>query len=327
SYTIQFLNHFGEDASLKYDVKIENYEFGSDDENAMLVLGYQLTTTDNENDDETPIPQLNQENNGSHIAFGEKGYFRCKTIAEVNGTEIAVGVSESTDTGNLVVYTAFERFDGTLLHDPWIGISETSNTPFPPKFMLYPIIGLGIILLVFGALMSKQEYRNFLLNRKISIENSPHKLSMQDVLENQKRDELIGLIIDIPGIHFNEILRQIDITPGNLDWHLNILEAYKVIKKRKVGQYILYFSYYYKNPFSEVDLLLQKNDTTMKILYYIAKKPNIYQKILANELGLNRSTIKYHLDKLIKAGIVQKRKTGIHVGYYVDLTKINNDDA
>jgi len=131
AYTIQLINHLGSDASLKFDVKIEGYEFVSADENAMLVIGFHLIAVE-QGLDETETPQVTQTSNetGSNkkINFGRGAYFESETKANASGKEINAGVSVGSEEGNPLAYIAFERFDGPLYLDPIIGLSESVDS-------------------------------------------------------------------------------------------------------------------------------------------------------------------------------------------------------
>jgi len=189
-----------------------------------------------------------------------------------------------------------------------------------PSFWTTPagiaIIAVGVFGIVIGLIMSKAEYRSYLLNRFLPIEKGPHRLSMEDVLENENRDFIIKLILEQPGIHFNELLRQVGLTAGNLAWHLDILETFKVIKKQRMGQYLLYYPYLEKNPISKLDPKLQKSKTTLEILQLIGDHPGIYQNQIAKRMDLDHKTVKYHLDKLLEVDIVETRKNGRLMGFY-----------
>ena len=95
------------------------------------------------------------------------------------------------------------------------------------------------------------------------------------VLENQTRTKIIEAILEDPGIHFNEILRTIQSSAGNLAWHLDILETYKVIFKQRVGQYLVYYPYLEKNPLSKLDMKLRKICLLGKFLLMISHKSGI----------------------------------------------------
>ena len=176
---------------------------------------------------------------------------------------------------------------------------------------------LGIILIVvvlitaiFGLIMTNVEYRDYLLNRIMHINTGPHRLTIEQVLENENRDKIITLILEEPGVHFNEILREIEISAGTLVWHLDILETFKVIQKQRIGQYLVYYPYTVKNPINKLDLKLRKSRTTLEILQLINDNPGMYQNQIAHRMDLNHKTVKYHIDKLIESELILTKKKG-----------------
>lgn len=178
------------------------------------------------------------------------------------------------------------------------------------------IIG-GLIILGFAILMSMPKYREYLLNRVIPLSTTPHRLTMAEVLENENRDQIIRLVLENPGIHFNELLRKMEISAGNLAWHLDILETFKVIYKQRVGQFLVYFPYLEKNPLSKLELKLQKSQTTLEILQLLGDHPDgMFQSQIARRMDLNHKTVKYHLEKLIDADIIKITKEGRRIRYF-----------
>ncbi len=170
------------------------------------------------------------------------------------------------------------------------------------------IIILGVASLAF--LISKKDYFQYLRKRTISIEKGAHRLSLDEVLENENRNKIIDLILDEPGIHFNELLRKTGLAAGNLVWHLDILLTYKVIGKKRIGNFIAYFPYYQKNPISNVDLKLQKSKLTLEILEMIEQKPGIWNNLITKTFKVDHKTIQYHLDKLVDLGLIKFEKEG-----------------
>ena len=176
---------------------------------------------------------------------------------------------------------------------------------------------LGAVALIFILIMSSQEYRAYLLNRLPIVNKGVHRhLEMEDVLENEVRSKIIDIILDNPGIHFNELLRFLDISAGQLAWHLDILETFHVIRKIRVGQFLTYFPYLEQNPISKIDLHLSKSKTTLEILQIINDNPGIYQNQIAKRLDLNHKTVKYHVDKLIEVGVVKVENNKSKKGLY-----------
>lgn len=179
------------------------------------------------------------------------------------------------------------------------------------------IIAVGIIALV--VLISKKDYFQYLRTRTVPIEKGAHRLSLNDVLENENRNKIIDLILYEPGIHFNELLRKTGLAAGNLVWHLDILITYKVIGKKRIGNFIAYFPYYQKNPISNVDLKLKKSKLTLEILEMIEKQPGIWNNLITKKFKVDHKTIQYHLDKLIDLGLIKFRKEGRKKKIYPNL--------
>ena len=179
------------------------------------------------------------------------------------------------------------------------------------------VIGIGIVALV--VLISKKDYFQYLRTRTIPIEKGAHRLSLDEVLENQNRNKIIDLILSGPGIHFNELLRKTGLAAGNLVWHLDILLTYKVIGKTRVGNFIAYFPYYQKNPISNVDLKLQKSKLTLEILEMIEKKPGIWNNLITKKFKVDHKTIHYHLNKLYDLGLIKSKKEGRKKKIYPNL--------
>lgn len=177
---------------------------------------------------------------------------------------------------------------------------------------------IWVIILIVGAigmaslaiLISKKDYFQYLKTRTIPIEKGAHRLSLEDVLENENRNKIIDLILKEPGIHFNELLRKAEIAAGNLVWHLDILETYKVIGKKRLGNFLAYFPYYQKNPISNLDLQLSKSKLTLEILQMIEKEPGLWNSIITKRFKVDHKTIQYHVKKLTDLNLVHFKSEG-----------------
>jgi predicted transcriptional regulator len=172
------------------------------------------------------------------------------------------------------------------------------------------IIGLSIGILALIVVISKRDYIQLLIKRTIPIEKGAHRLSIEDVLENENRGKILELILNEPGIHFNELLRQTGLAAGNLVWHLDILETYKVIGKKRIGRYIAYFPYYQKNPISNLDLKLSKSKLTLEVLEMIESEPGLWNSAITRRMKVDHKTINYHVEKLKELGLIILRKEG-----------------
>jgi len=263
-------------------------------------------------------------------------YFSWSTIAQVDSIISNVTVSQefSEESDSRIIYFNYPR-GSDIYHDPKIGIkgilikpssiptSVTTPSPINPTDQNYFIwILIGIILLSIGLMMSKAEYRDYLLNRVLHIDTGAHRLSMEEVLENEIRNKILNFIIDYPGIHYNELLRHSEISPNTLAWHLDILETYKIIHKQRVGQLLIFYPYLDKNPFAEFDPTISKSKFTLDIFQIIGDNPGIHQKSIVTRMESNRKTVDYHLKKLIDADLIRIEKKAKHIFYYTKLKEI-----
>jgi predicted transcriptional regulator len=193
-------------------------------------------------------------------------------------------------------------------------IVEIIPIPVTP-FLLTPLglflIIFATVIILFGLLMTNEEYRSYILNRIMPIYKGPHRLNIEEVLENETRINIINYILEQPGIHYNELMRKLGgISAGNLTWHLEILETFKIIQKEKLGQYLVYSPYLAKNPVSMIDIKLYKSKTTLEIMNIIQNHPGYYQNQIAKEMHLDHKTVKYHLEKLLEANLVRSEVEG-----------------
>jgi len=185
---------------------------------------------------------------------------------------------------------------------------------------IWIVVIIGVVAIVGLVLMlSKKDYFQFLKTRTVPVDKGAHQLSMEEVLENENRKKIIDLILTDPGIHFNELLRETELSAGNLAWHLDILETYKVIGKKRIGRYLVYFPYYQKNPLSNIDLKLQKSELTLKVLEMIEEQPGTYNNEIAQILDVDHKTVAYHINKLKDLGLIHSEKSGRKKKLYPNL--------
>lgn len=211
--------------------------------------------------------------------------------------------------------TAEPYLEGTLLGlggdiDYFITIFEFTVEPYDWTWLILTILITAVSVLSIALLISKKEYFQYLRTRTVPIEKGAHRLSLDEVLENENRTKIIELILKEPGIHFNELLRKTGLAAGNLVWHLDILQTYKVIGKKRVGNFIAYFPYYQKNPISNIDLKLKKSKLTLEILEMIEQDPGIWNNLITKKLKVDHKTIQYHIKKLKELGLINFKKEG-----------------
>ncbi len=197
---------------------------------------------------------------------------------------------------------------------------EINDLPGDWSWLAFTVLLLvlaGVISLI--VVVSKDDFLNYIKTRTTSIDKGAHHLSLDEVLENENREKIIDIILDEPGIHFNDLLRKMGLAAGNLVWHLEILNKYKIIGKKAIGRYVAYFPYYPKNPISNLDLKLQKSKLTLQILELIENEPGIWNSILKKKLNVDHKTIYYHTSKLIDLNLIITKKEGRKKKFYPNL--------
>jgi len=220
-----------------------------------------------------------------------------------SNSELYLETSLSLLSANTEYYITY--FEVSTIIDNWIWVSFF--------VILFSVIVAAAIMI------SKSDYMQYLIKRTVSIEKGAHRLSLEDVLENKNRDKIIDLVLTVPGIHFNQLLRRTGLAAGNLVWHLDILETYKVIGKKRVGKFIAYFPYYQKNPISNLDLKLSKSKLTLEILEMIENEPGLWNNIITKKLKVDHKTIYYHINKLKDLNLIRFQKDGRKKKFFPNL--------
>ena len=188
---------------------------------------------------------------------------------------------------------------------------EGISFDIPLIITLSIIIPISIASLIFVvSVISRQEYYSKLKNKIQNFSTGVHRLSMEEVLENENRKKIIELILENPGIHFRELKRTLEISSGNLTWHIEILVKYNVIKRKIIDKYVAYFPYYDKNPLSNINIKLQKSKLTLKTLKKIKENPGIWSTEIAKNFNVSKNVIGYHVKKLIDLGLINSIKEG-----------------
>lgn len=255
-------------------------------------------------------------------------------------SQYTIGLYESSqdswrliDTTQTINETSSENYlESSLINieadtDYYITYFEITEV-FEGWFWVILIIILAAAFGSIAILISKKDYFHYLRTRQTPIEKGAHRLSLEEVLENENRNLIIDLVLKNPGIHFNELLRETGIAAGNLVWHLDILETYKVIGKKRIGKFIAYFPYYQKNPISNLNVELSKSKLTLEILEMIEKEPGLWNNLITRRMKVDHKTIQYHVNKLKELGLINFRKEGRKKKIYpnLDAEYFNNKD-
>ena len=308
-------------SEIKLDFVIQDFDFTNELSRLAVNISSDFSVDINLNN-ETENERLNFAKNETELAFNSAqftGFFSWQNYANIDNVASYVQYSPvlfNPNSSRSSFMLNYEQGD-IIFHDPKIGVNGLIKEQgvFKPTSLWeknWFIVILIIIPLatIVSILMSKEDYFSYLKNRFMHYYVSPHRLSMEEVLENETRDKIIDHILKEPGIHYNELLRKIETSPSNLAWHLDILNKYKIIKQARVGKFLVFYPYPDESPLTKKNFELFKSEKTLQIFELIQKNPGIIQSKIALEMDMNRKSVKYHLDKLLKSKLIHYKKIG-----------------
>ena len=126
---------------------------------------------------------------------------------------------------------------------------------------------------------------------------------------SETRDRIDRHIEANPGVHFRELTRALDLATGQVQYHLTRLESVTV--QRCNGRTHYYPAGY--GPWERRTLAYLRRETARDVVVLLLAADQASPAAVTEELGVARSTLEHHLDGLVSAGVVAKRRTGNRV--------------
>lgn len=125
----------------------------------------------------------------------------------------------------------------------------------------------------------------------------------------ETRSRIADAVINRPGIHFSKIVRSLDLAPGQVQYHLERLQNDdSVVVERLYGQ-----THYYPPTYDEWErrsLALLRRETAGDIVAHLLVNGPSRPTTVADDLDIARSTLEWHLDRLVEHDLVEKRREG-----------------
>lgn len=123
---------------------------------------------------------------------------------------------------------------------------------------------------------------------------------------NPTREAIHERVHARPGVHFNALVRSLDLAPGQVQYHLHrLLDGGYLARTQLYGQ-----THYFPPEFDEWErgvLALFRRETSRGILLYLLEHAPATPGTVADELDIARSTLEWHLEHLIEQDVVEKR--------------------
>lgn len=108
-----------------------------------------------------------------------------------------------------------------------------------------------------------------------------------------------------PGVHFNKLARNLDIATGQAQYHLRrLVRSDEVVAERILGR-THYFDPEY-DAWERRVIALYRRETARDIITLLLDEGTLSASVIAERLDLARSTVSWHIDTLVDAGIVDQ---------------------
>ncbi|UPM44187.1 winged helix-turn-helix transcriptional regulator [Halocatena salina] len=125
------------------------------------------------------------------------------------------------------------------------------------------------------------------------------------------RQSIVDCIRSEPGIHFNALVRRLDLAPGQVQYHLRIiLNDDDLLREHLYGK-----THYYPSSVAAWErraLALLRRETAAEIVSYLLEYGRTDPATVADELDIARSTLEWHLSRLTEQELVTKEWDGQH---------------
>jgi predicted transcriptional regulator len=138
------------------------------------------------------------------------------------------------------------------------------------------------------------------------------RLNREALLDNFTRGRIFEHIRMNPGQHYRAIRTYLGLSNGSLAYHLKVLEKEDYIQSRTDGMCKRFY------PLGMKIAANQPNNIQELILENIYEQPFITQKQLAEDIGVDISTINYHVNIMAGAGVIKAEKFGRTKHYVVE---------
>ncbi|WP_436925557.1 winged helix-turn-helix transcriptional regulator [Halosimplex amylolyticum] len=122
--------------------------------------------------------------------------------------------------------------------------------------------------------------------------------------ENETRARIAAHVSENPGVYFSELARQLDLAPGQVQYHMRRLDD--VVSADLYGR-----THYYPpdcGDFERRALAALTRETAADVVVTLLGQGPSAPGDVAEEIDVARSTLEWHLDRLTDLGIVAKRR-------------------
>ena len=140
------------------------------------------------------------------------------------------------------------------------------------------------------------------------------RLHKEEVLDNELRGMIRGAIGADPGIHYNELVRQINVANGTVAYHLMTLEREGIIKSRRDGV----LKRFYPGEMRLLEIPVRLTGLQLLILRTVQRQEGLNQRMMADIVELPYLTVHRQINRMAEMGVLRLDKRGISTRCFVE---------
>jgi predicted transcriptional regulator len=129
-------------------------------------------------------------------------------------------------------------------------------------------------------------------------------------LRSDNTDRILKFIHERPACHLRQIKRELNISMGTVQHHLNKLEKDGKITAVRNGLYKYYFPIGMFQAKERNLLQILNQETARDILFFIVEKKNPSQSDIVNSIKISNAAVNWHISRLIELNLINKNKEG-----------------
>lgn len=131
-------------------------------------------------------------------------------------------------------------------------------------------------------------------------------MSTTDVLSVASRRRIFECVSAHPGAHLRDVARRCTMPLGTSLYHLDYLETSGLVVSRRDGRYKRYFASHTVGRREKEVLSLLRHDAPRRLVEALLVRGPSTQRDLCDAVGVSRSTVSFHLNRLVVDQVVTR---------------------
>lgn len=138
------------------------------------------------------------------------------------------------------------------------------------------------------------------------------RIRREDVLRNETRRKIFEYISQNPGVHLRGIMRDLGLTPNEVYYHLGVLEKFRLIECQRLNSSVIYYPRGLGRRARKLGLarLALRSSMAKEVVRYVLDNPGSDVAEIAASLGVDKRLVDYHVNKLVRAGLLERDGDG-----------------